>query len=250
MLKSIENFKKNVTAVHALINFDKEVQDFAIRGIEDLNTFLIHKGFDNPEWNGGKTLELLKSMRGSAALSERYSIIYNQAVVLLVSHFGSAVGGIFRSAAGKSIHDKDSPILKADLKMKVSEVLALRDSSDDQIGDLIIKKEGLTFQDMQSVHRAFKEYFRIIIEVNENVHNIITAQACRHVIVHDSGITNQRLINQLRNIKPRSLKENLQKNHEIKFSVNEINLIIKNMEKYLVNLVDNVNVQINSVRAD
>lgn len=235
---ALEIFSGNIESVSRLVNFDKEVQEIAINGIEDLHNFLKkEKGFDNPKWNGERTLQMLRGIRHSQVLRERYSTIYNQAVVLMVSYFGSTISDVFRRAASRSLDRGDPTVLETELKIRIAEVLALRESASDQIGDLLIQKDGISFQDMQSTHRAFKQYFGVVIQTNETVRNIIVGQACRHAIVHDGATVNARTINQIRNASPRTLKPKLLLGEKIVFSISEIDELSSNMKQYISNLV-------------
>ncbi|MDP2030939.1 MAG: hypothetical protein Q8K12_14975 [Thiobacillus sp.] len=238
---SLATFSENITSVWKLINFDTEVRDIALGGVQTLHEFLKNeKGFDNPKWNGERTLQILQGIRQSPVLKERYSTIYNQAVVLLVSYFGSVIGDVFRAAAARSLERLDPRVLDTELKLRVSELISLTNSPADQIGDLLIHKEGITFQDMQSTHRAFKQFFGIDLHADETAKNIIVGQACRHAIVHDGGTANSRVMNQIRNAQPRKLKPALALNDRIKFSTDEIELLASEMKAYMAMLVEKV----------
>ena len=238
---TLSNFKENLDSVSKLVNFDKEVQEIAINGIENLHHFLKdEKGFANPKWNGERTLQTLRNIRKSPMLEDRYSLIFNQAVVLMVSYFASGLGDLFRASIARSFKRKDDAILRAELKVQVEDIALLLESVDTQLGEFIIRKEGLSFQDMQSTHRAFKEYFGINIQTDENVRNIIVAQACRHSIVHVGARVDLRMINQLKTITPRPLKPDIKLNDKITFTLNEISEVENSMIMYLDNLVENL----------
>ena len=67
--------------------------------------------------------------------------------------------------------------------------------------------------------------------------NIIVGQACRHAIVHDGATANSRVMNQVRNAIPRTLKPNLTLNEKIQFSISEIEDLAEEMKSYIENLV-------------
>jgi predicted AAA+ superfamily ATPase len=158
----------------------------------------------------------------------------------MVSYFGSALGDVFRLASARALNNADEKITDVELKVRVSEILSLADAPEHQIGDLIILKDDISFQDMQSTHRAFKKYFDAHLETDGIVRNIIVAQACRHSIVHDGARVNQRTINQIRNASPRTLKPELTLNQEISFSIDEIDRLSVDMLSYVSKLVDKV----------
>jgi hypothetical protein len=101
----------------------------------------------------------------------------------------------------------------------------------ERIGHLIADKNDLKFQDMKSISRAFKDYFGFNIVKDENVNNIIMAQAGRHVIVHDSARINEKIIRQVSGAKPRHLKPQLS-GETIQFNSDEVKLIADSMLKY------------------
>ena len=234
-------FEQNVRSVTGLINFDTEVRDIAVQGVESLHNFLRNdKGFTNPKWNGENTLKMLRGIRQSPVLKERYSTIYNQAVVLLVSYFGSVIGDVFRGAAARGVKRQDPRLLEIELKIRVGELMTLAVAPEEQIGDLLIHKEGISFQDMQSTHRSFKQFFGVEMQTDEAVRDIIVGQACRHAIVHDASVANARVMNQIRNASPRTLKRDLSLNEKIQFSIDEIDFLAAQMRAYMSTLVEKV----------
>jgi len=90
-------FAANVASVDALVNFDRFILDFAIERVERLHQRLEPR-YLNPDDNGEHTLMALKQVRANDALRPSYQQIFNQAVVLLVSYFGSTIADLFRTA--------------------------------------------------------------------------------------------------------------------------------------------------------
>lgn len=235
---ALEIFTLNVGSVDKLMSFDREVQELAIESVEKLHQKLVDvQKITNPKLNGERTLEILRSIRNSPVLKERYSIIYNQAVVLLVSYFGSALGDIFRFAAAYSLSRNDERVVNVEFKVRMADILSIAESPEQGIGDLLILKDDISFQDMQSTHRAFNKYFDVNIEPDESVKNIITAQACRNAIVHDGARVNQRTIKQLRNVNPRTLKNEMELGESIIFSIEEVEVVKVGMLSYMSSLV-------------
>lgn len=196
---SLQLFEQNIQSVRKLMNFDRDVQDFAIEQIEKLHNTLVNVDkIENETRNGKRTLDLLKQIRSNDSLRPRYQIIFNQAIVLLVSYFGSAISDCFRTATQISIALDDKRVLNEELNIEIEELLIRGDQINDVLGDLLIQKKDISFQDMKSVSRAFKEYFGIEIKKDNVVNNIILGQACRHAIVHEGGRVNGRIIRQVR----------------------------------------------------
>ena len=80
-----EGFAGNIAGVAKLIQFDREILDIAVGQVQELHTRLLDGGFENAALNAEGTLTLLTSERKNDSLGNRYSVIFNQAVVLFVS---------------------------------------------------------------------------------------------------------------------------------------------------------------------
>jgi hypothetical protein len=238
----LDNFSQHVTDVDRLIAFDREVMHVAISAVEDLHLRLVEvKKIDNEQMNGARTLQILRGIRDHGSLKPRYSLILNQAVVLLVSYFGSAVEDIFSFAVKSALRNGSSArLMKEDMKVTVAELLEVASSPDDAFVPLLIEKKDLSFQDMQAIHRAFRDYVNVEIEKDSIVHNIILAQACRHVIVHAGGEVTPRLIRQVSSATPRDLKTQIENDSLIQFSHDEVKTIAESMKTYLSVLVHKI----------
>jgi hypothetical protein len=237
----VKTFSENVKSVKKLVNFDNQVITLAIDGVEELHKSLVEDGYKADSKNGANTLTMLKSVKEHNSLKASYQIIQNQAVVLLVSYFGSAVSDLFRvsSTIAVDIH-KDKRVLDVDLKLQVRDVMDLNSSMGEGIGELLISKNSISFQDMKSIRREFEDYFNIIIEKDKNVKNIILGQACRHLIVHEGGRVNKKAVNQVREANPRDLKQALKQGEIIEFTEEEIQILSDSMVSYVKGLAEQV----------
>jgi len=245
-----DTFDKNVKSVEKLVNFDRHVLGMAISSIETLHDRLVQPPLeiDNEKLNGKRTLDQLKQIRKNDSLKLYYSTINNQAVVLLVSYFGSAVADLFRQASESAVHThEESYVLNAEIKLSVKDLIEFQSTDKHSVGNILIGKSNISFQDMKSIQREFKSYFGISIEKDEEVNNIILSQACRHSIVHEAAIVNQRVINQVKNAKPRAIKDTLVLYDEIVFNQEEIDLISLSMKRYVGNLESQVRTYSESV---
>ena len=220
----LDNFSKHVDDVNRLITFDEHVMAYAISAVETLHLQLKENYSQKEQINGARELQMLRNIRENKSLKPRYSLILNQAIVLLVSYFGSAVEDIFSEAVIKTLrNNSSSKLIKEDLKLNVAELLELTENpNDSSIAALFIDKKDLSFQDMQAISRAFKDYIGVEIAKNKIVHNIILAQACRHVIVHAGGEITNRLIRQVIGAKPRDIKEEIKEGQTVQFSHQEV----------------------------
>lgn len=237
----LEVFEDNVKAVVKLMNFDRDVQDMALQHIRGLhNTLLDVEKIENEQRNGKRILDILERIREADSLRPRYQLIFNQAVVLLVSYFGSALGNLFRHAVQIGISVEEKRILSEELNLEVEELLSRGDQINEILGDMIILKKDISFQDMKSVARAFRKYFGIEIEKSSTVNNIILGQAARHAIVHDGGKANARIIRQISNATPRKLKPNVVENSEFQFTPDEVEILADEMKTYVESLLRKV----------
>jgi hypothetical protein len=234
----LETFKRHTSDVDRLMAFDREVMHIAITTVEDLHNRLVtQQRIENEQINGARALQILKGIRDNESLKPRFSLILNQAIVLLVSYFGSAVEDIFCYAVRASLRGNSSRLKKEELKLTVAELLDTVANSDEAVAALFVEKKDLSFQDMQAIQRAFRDYVGVEIEKNSNVNNIILAQACRHVIVHAGGDITPKLLRQVSGAVPRDIKNNLSDKTAIQFSPQEVQAVAESMKQYLSLLV-------------
>lgn len=233
---TLATFKKNVADVDRLVNFDKEVLQVVIQTMEDLHTRL--KGtYANEQMNGGRALAMFKGIRDNESLRSKYAAIFNQAVVLLVSHFSAALGDLFRVAVSTKLQTTtEGPLLAEEIKLTFAEMRERDWNLKGAAADLLIAKHDFTFQDMGSTVRAFDKFVGVKLERDAIMNNIIAAQACRHVIAHASGRVTERMLKQVSLATPRTLKPNLMPNELIQFTPTEIESIRNDMLTFIVRL--------------
>ncbi len=230
-----KRFEEHVKSVNNLINFDRDVLDHAINSLRTLSEKLKkHHGLDNPHLSVDSTLRSIQNIRDHDSLRSRYKTIVNQGLVLLVSYFASSVHDLFRDGVQSILNkDDDSDLFKAHVRVTLRELKDVNFDLKDIVPELLIQAKDISFQDMQSIARTFKEHLNVHIDRDLDVNNIILGQACRHVIVHSAGIVNDRLLRQVSIAKPRSVKPELTNGSTIEFSPEEVNEIAKSMTKYL-----------------
>ena len=220
----------------------------AISTVEDLHKRLVtQQRIENEQLNGTRVLQILKGIRDHETLKPRFSLILNQAIVLLVSYFGSAVEDIFCFAISASLQvNSSSRLKKEELKLTVAELLETVANSDGAVASLFIEKKDLSFQDMQAIQRAFRDYIGVEIDKDIIVNNIILAQACRHVIVHAGGEITSKLIRQISGAVPRKIKPGMVEGGAVQFSQEEISAVAESMKQYLSTLVHKTEVVLNN----
>jgi hypothetical protein len=124
------------------MHFDKDVLEHAISGIKALSERLKnHHKLDNPQLSAENTLTTLVNVHNNNSLRPRYEVIFNQAIVLLVSYFGSAVEDIFKAGIHNMLErENDSNLLKEDIKLSFRELKDANWNLRDIAGDLLVEK--------------------------------------------------------------------------------------------------------------
>lgn len=236
----LETFKRHTSDVDRLMAFDREVMQIAVATVEELHNRLVkQQRIENEQLNGARALQILRGIRDNETLKPRFSLILNQAIVLLVSYFGSAVEDIFCYAVSASLRgNSPSRLKKEELKLTVTELLEAVANSDGGVAALFIEKKDLSFQDMQAIQRAFRDYVGVDMGKDSTVNNIILAQACRHVIVHAGGEITPKLIRQISGAVPRDIKSDMVEKATVQFSQQEIQAVADSMMQYLTSLVE------------
>ena len=238
----VESFRQHVTSVEKLMNFDRDVLEFAVSSLRELKTKLTrHHKLDNPELTAERTLQILEGIREHDSLRPRYQTIFNQALVLLVSYFGSSVHDMFRRGITEALaHDSDSQLLREQVHLSLRDLRDANFELRDLAPDLLVQAKDISFQDMQSIARVFRDYLDVNIDKSEVVNDIILGQACRHVIVHSGGMVDERLIRQISGAKPRRVKFSLIPGERVQFSDQEVMLVSDSMVQYLQSVAGKV----------
>ena len=124
------------------------------------------------------------------------------------------------------------------MRFGVDELRDLHNSEFEGIGELVVAKKQINFQDMKNIVDVFRDYFSIALDEDKDVHNIILAHACRHVFVHAGDVARKRTIKQVARAKQRDVKQNLKEGDHIQFTDEEITKIADSMKAYIQGLTD------------
>lgn len=237
-----QTFKKNVDSVYQLMEFDEIVQTFCISALQRANAFLKKHNLDkHPSCTVSKELQQIETIRSHESLKPHYQTMLNQCIVLLASYFASAVESLFTNAIPFKLESGGTKKLNdTELRLKVYDLQQLNFTLSDAIGDFITSQKDISFQDMQSIARAFTDYLGFDPEKTNHVNNIILALACRHALVHSGGVASTKTINQISKATPRQIKNDLSPNQKILFTTDEVKIIGKSMTIYLDNLIQGV----------
>lgn len=231
----VRSFREHVRSVERLMNFDRDVLDFALDALRELkNRLETHHHLDNPHLTAARTIEMLQGIRDHDSLRNRYQTVFNQALVLLVSYFASSVHDVFRQGVADELaRETDSSLLKEQVKISFRELRDVDFQVREIAPDLLVQTKDISFQDMQSIARAFKDVLGVTIDRTDLVNEIILAQGCRHVIVHAGGVVDEKLLRQVAGAKPRTLKPELRLGQTVQFSVEEVSRSSQFMVSYL-----------------
>jgi hypothetical protein len=231
--KARDTFANNVESVQQLVDFDRTVLEAAIQNISRLQKELDER---NPAVADrvGNTLAMLTNIRNNDTMRQHYVTIYNQCIVLLVSHFGSALHEMFVSAAPTRLgvtSDQDSS--KDELKFSIAELRELEFDLKGTIGALLVAKRDIKFQDMQSTVRAFKNYLGVDIARDADMDNVILAQSARHVIVHSGGLVTATFMRRIASARSRKVKTTVVERQYLAFSPDEVDVVATSMQTFV-----------------
>jgi hypothetical protein len=238
----VNTFKDHIHSVEKLMTFDDDVLSIAISNIEELHNKLQRLGVNNPHVSAQSTLTQLKGFRSNKSLQPRYETIFNQALVLLASYFSSTVSDLFKLGVEKILkNNTETHLQKEQIKISFRELQENNFEIKDIAAEIFIQTKDISFQDMQSISRAFKDYLNIEIVKDENVNEIILGMQCRHVIVHTGAKADARFLKQLTFAIPRTLKLNLIGDQKIQFSIDEVKVVAAAMLRYIENISNKIN---------
>jgi hypothetical protein len=231
-------FRASVQAVDKLMDFDDLVLEYAIKSVDELCNRLKKARIENVKLTGEITLKQLKDIREHKSMRTNYQEIFNQGVVLLVSYFGSALQDLFEESVAHSLsRGGQQSLLKEELKIAIADLKHIEFDLTHHIGEFLISSKNISFQDMQSIRRAFHDYLDIDPERDKIANNIILGQACRHVIVHSGAMVDTKLKNQVGTALPRTLKLDLSEDTKVQFQPDEVKTLGQDMLKFVGRIV-------------
>jgi hypothetical protein len=232
----LSTFQANVVVVEGLLEFGNLIIAAAVEGLRKVEVELEAKHLNSIVdlvRNRARMLENIKT----ESLRPQYEAMFNQCVVLLVSHFGSAVHSLFRNAVESALRTNSQlPVVSHELKVSWQSVTDSDEPKEALFAELLISQQDLSFQDMQSIGRAFKTHLKVEIPKDRSLNNIIAGQASRHVIVHNAGRVDGRMVRQLRDAEPRDLATSLSPGATVTFAPSEIRVLAESMTSYLSTL--------------
>lgn len=233
---AVSIFKANAESVHRLATFDRIVLDMALAGMRDTQEWLRKANVDNPTIPLFRATKQLEQIQEHGSTSLLYQEVYNQCLVLLVSHFESAARDLYRNTIRHAIAGRKSPALEnIVIKIPLSE-LSGNDPQERLVELHIEQAQGLNFQDMQSIVRAFGPFTKDWRRDPQCTNDLIFSQAARHVIIHRGAVVDQKMMDQIAVANPRTIKAELTLKQRLSFSPKEIMDAGNQMAGYLQSL--------------
>jgi len=219
-------FVQQCTAVVELLEFDDLIVEHLVAGLDWIVEELESKNQHTLANSVGNRLKVLKNVRLAQSLRPRYETIYNQCVVLLVSYFDATMSDLFKvSVAGALKSGAAVPASKRSVHVSWQSLSTPDSPVEKLIADRIVDEDDISFQDMQSIRRAFSQNLGLDIGRDEKTNDVILGQACRHVMAHAGGRVDDRLLRQLSGANPRRLKAKLVAGELIVFDPAEVRLL-------------------------
>lgn len=237
----LATFDQNIQKIDELRKFDEILLEHIsglVQGYRDKATIPTTKG------RLDKLLTSILAIKTNGSLRENYQTINNQCLVLLVSHFGSTLGELFRRCFTYAMQiGKSGEFEKREIKATIDELRNLGTADEGRVlGDLYMRQNDISFQDMKSILSSFEDCFTAKMPRDERVNNIILVQACRHVIVHSGGIVDERLVKQVKSACPRKIKPEILVGDHIVFEKEEIDLAIHEMKEFIASMVSKLEI--------
>jgi hypothetical protein len=235
----VEAFEANLESVTRLSNFDGIVIEYVSASIlerdRQLKEVLKSRGMGYPErFSGARVVKQLEKLRENEALRSEYSLIFNQCIVLLVSYFASSLHDLFRYFFQARVESENAgKILTEGLKVSFGQLQELDWDVRSNAADLFLTSQDISFQDMKSVYRSFKQWLGFGRERDLVTDRIIVAQAARHCIVHAGGVANERTVGQTRSCKCDDVLPGLTKGVAVATSPSDISIISQAMKTYI-----------------
>jgi hypothetical protein len=241
-LKKINiNFEKQIELVTKLIEFDKLILDFCLRHMETLNDRLKNgeaTKITNQYYLADNAINALNGIKTNQSFTKNYSNIYNQCLVLLVSHFTLTVEEIFATILKNQFsNNKLSKNAKNQIQLTLDEIDDVNQNPN-LLKKLLVTKKKLSFQNMNNIVKSFENFLGIKIDGDPKLDDIKFGFECRHLIVHNLSISDEKFIKNCKALKMRNIKKKILENDTINYSKSELEFIKISMLLFIQELIE------------
>lgn len=233
------SFSANALEVDRLLTFDRLIIDVAVDGLKQVEVALEERNLHSVLPVVRNRTAMLSNVAESESLRPQYAAMFNQCVVLLVSYFGAAAHTLFRQGVAAALA-AGANVTAATEELKVSwrAVAQAEGDREAMFADLLIAQHDISFQDMQSIRRAFEKHLGLVLERSAGLNDIIMGQAGRHVIVHAGSVIDNKMIRQVAGAQPRALMPKLNVGEHIRFQPSDVRLLAASMTACVRSIVD------------
>jgi len=239
MRNVLDEFRRDLESIYSLLDFDQFIIDLPLSEIRALKTYAEEQDLPIVKQKAEKLEKILTGIREHGSTKITYGTIYNQCIVLAVSYFSAALENLFEYCIESSLKAGGSEVLRSEeIKLRVKDICSIGPNPLSQVGEFLVSNNKISFQDMKSIKRSFKEYLNVDIIKDELTNDIIFAQAARHIIVHNGSEINSRFQNQILAAAPRTIKPELPYTGKLSFGKEEIIQVGRRMEEYMVLLTE------------
>jgi hypothetical protein len=230
---ALQTFRANAASVKELLRFDDYLLDFALGRLRQTHERQMEHKLSHRVRNDA-LIAALQNIRQHESLRKHYEVIYNQSLVLIVSHFSSAVRQLMIDGVTVAIDEGASQkVLDTEVVLSPRAVRESAGSLAQLMAEALADAKDVSFQDMQSIGRAFEKYFGAAPQRDATVNDIIAAQAARHAIVHAGGTASRRMVSQLRDAYPRTILLDLREGSIIHIAPVDVESVVAKMLAYL-----------------
>lgn len=214
--------------------------DFCLEHLTTLNERLKTGApkINNPYYLADNAIQVLENIQKHNSFTKHYSVIYNQCLVLLVSHFTLTVEKIFTTVLK---HQYSNNLLTKNAKNQIQLTLDEMDEVNENpslLKKLLVTKKKLTFQNFSNVLKSFENFLGIKIENDQKLDDIKFAFESRHLIVHSLSVVDEKFLKNCYSIKNRNIKKIIEIDQHIKFSKSELEFIKFSMLLFIEDLVE------------
>jgi hypothetical protein len=238
MRKIIDEFRRDLDTVYSLLDFDLFIIELPLSEIKGLKDYAEQHKLPIVRQRADKLEKLLTGIKSHGSTKLSYDTIYNQCIVLTVSYFSATLENLFEYCIESALEfNRPDSLLSKEIKIRVRDICSIGENPKAHVGEFLVSSNNISFQDMQSISRTFKEYLKVDIEKDELTNDIIIAQAARHIIVHNGSEINSKFINQIALAAPRTVKPEVPQVGRLSFSKEEVSQVGKKMEEYMLRLI-------------
>ena len=236
-----DRYDSNLRSIQRLMRFDRIVVEAVVELLERLYSDL--EGRSNLAQNTVKNhLDAAKNIRTNDSVRVYYDTMLNQCVVLVVSHFGSAIHDALRFGIREALkHGAKFAVGKQEIKAKMNELWATLDVDAsrraDELADILIAQHQVSFQDMQSINRAFADYLGVATPQGAVLNDIIIGQATRHCIVHTGSRMSSRGVKQIGGRQGDRLTLSFKSGDVIQYGPSDVEALASATRDYLLELL-------------